>query len=362
MFGHLFTLDYEIHGNGEGSPYKLMVEPTDRMLTLFDKYGAKLTIMADVGEILKFKEHAERTGKDDFDYYKIEEQLIRAIKTGHDVQLHIHSSYFKSILENGAWKQNWEEYSLADLPYERVNEMISTCKKFLEDLLHGVDDNYNCIAFRAANWSMSPSQNIMKALIGNGLKIDTSVFKFGKRNDRVKFDYSNADSELLPWPIDDSDVCRRNEDGALIEVPIYCENRRVWTFLTPNRIFRVLQASQHKHAKHEEDPGYVSEQESKQSLPGKLYNFFMAKHAWKFDFNQCTGNQLIRGSKRIYDKYGHLGVKIPVVLIGHSKIFTGINERSLEPFLAFIAENHDKYCFSKFSDFDLQTFREKLTA
>ena len=44
----IFTLDYEIHGNGEGCPYELMVEPTARLLRLFDAYGAKLTIMADI--------------------------------------------------------------------------------------------------------------------------------------------------------------------------------------------------------------------------------------------------------------------------------------------------------------------------
>ena len=54
MLNVIFTIDYEIHGNGEGSPHELMVEPTRRLLDLFEKYGAKLTIMADVAEILKF--------------------------------------------------------------------------------------------------------------------------------------------------------------------------------------------------------------------------------------------------------------------------------------------------------------------
>ena len=56
MLRIIFTLDYEIHGNGDGSPLALMVEPTNRLFNLFDEYGAKLTIMADVAEILKFKE------------------------------------------------------------------------------------------------------------------------------------------------------------------------------------------------------------------------------------------------------------------------------------------------------------------
>ena len=64
MYKVLFTSDYEIHGSGMGSPKDLVVDPTARMLTQLDQFGAKLTIMADVGEILKFKEYAERTGDD----------------------------------------------------------------------------------------------------------------------------------------------------------------------------------------------------------------------------------------------------------------------------------------------------------
>ncbi len=362
MLGNLFTLDYEIHGNGEGSPYQLMVAPTDRMLQQFDRYGAKLTIMADVAEILKFKEHLETTGEDTFDYLKIKEQLKRAIATGHDVQLHIHSSYFKSKLVNGRWQQHWDEYSLADLPYQRVKEMIQTCKAYLESLLTTVDSTYRCHAFRAANWSMSPSHNIVKALIEEGINIDTSVFKYGKRNDRVKFDYTHSHSDLLPWPVDVLDVCKKDPDGELVEIPIYTELKNVWAFLTPNRVFRVFQASQHKHAKYDEPAMEVQAPETQNNTSkfSKLMSFFTDKHAWKFDFNQCTGAQLIRGLKRIDRQYGHLEKKLPVVLIGHSKIFTKINEKSLASFLDFIASNPDKYCFAKFGDFDLESFKEEV--
>ncbi|MEZ5198998.1 MAG: hypothetical protein R2764_22245 [Bacteroidales bacterium] len=41
MFQIIFTVDYEIHGNGDGSPFDLMVEPTSRLLKQFDQYGAK---------------------------------------------------------------------------------------------------------------------------------------------------------------------------------------------------------------------------------------------------------------------------------------------------------------------------------
>src|SRR5437868_992738 len=101
MLDVLFTLDYEIHGNGQGSPEQLMIEPTDRMLRQFDEFGAKLTIMADVAEIMRFARHARETGRDEYFYGRIIEQLRTAVRTGHDVQFHVHPGYLNATLEDG---------------------------------------------------------------------------------------------------------------------------------------------------------------------------------------------------------------------------------------------------------------------
>ena len=362
-FGSIFTLDYEIHGNGDGDPMELMVEPTARMLKQFDKYGAKLTIMADVGEILKFKEFYEETGRDEFHYLAICDQLKEAMATGHDVQLHIHSSYFKSKYENGHWIQNWSEYSMAELGYDRLVEIIAESKTFLVDLLRPVNPNYECFAFRAANWSMMPSKNITRALLANGITIETSVFKYGYRDGFVKFNYADAHSELLPWSIDEENINKKDPNGDLLEIPIYCENKRAWTFITPTRLYRVLQASQHKHPEHmygvdEKQQEYMQqEQKPKKSKLSRLTGLFTDKHAWKLDFNQCTGGQMKSVFKKVHKKYGHLNTDIPVVSIGHSKIFTKMNERSLEPFLKFVAENPEKYSFTTFGDYEVEKLK-----
>src|SRR5262249_21833446 len=155
-------------------------EPTDRMLAQFDRYGAKLTIMADIAEILKFREYKEQFGRDDYHYEAITEQLRRAIRSGHDVQLHIHSSYFNARFEGGRWRQHWPEYNFAGLPFDRMDYMVRTGKQLLEELLQSVNPDYRCTAFRAANWSVSPAVDVGRALVKNGITIDTSVFKYGK--------------------------------------------------------------------------------------------------------------------------------------------------------------------------------------
>ncbi len=353
MLFPVFTLDYEIHGNGEGCAYELIVEPTQRMLDQFDRYGAKLSIMADVAEILKFKEYKEQTGRDDYHYDAIAEQLRGAVRRGHDVQLHLHASYFNACFEGGRWKQDWTEYNFADLPLERINQLVRTGKDYLETLLKPVLPSYECIAFRAANWSVSPSQNVIQALHANGIRIETSVFKYGQRKGIVSFDYSDAPSELVPWRVADDDVCRRDDAGKLLEIPIYCERRWLGAFLTVNRIHRAIMSRSHRIQNGElgNSPAGRSKAAKIASIRSKV-SMAWQRHAWKADFNQCTGRQLINALKRA--QYRHdpdSRRQLPFVLIGHSKLFTAHNQKSLEPFLSFVGQRPAEFRFGKISDF-----------
>jgi hypothetical protein len=364
MFNVLFTLDYEIHGSGMGSPRELMVEPTARMLRQFDRHGAKLTILADVAEILKFKEYLEEHGQDRFGYEEVAEQLRTAVATGHDVQLHLHSAYFKGRWdeEQGLWRQDYGEYDLARLGRERLDELIGRGRDFLEQLLRPVKPDYRCFAFRAANWSMHPSPDIVGALVDQGFTVDTSVFKHGRYDELVHFDYTYAHSDLVPWPVDPSDVCHRDAAGRLFEFPIYCELQPIWTFLTVNRVYRV--GAQLLNPLPAEDQLLAEEGEAgAPSLPARLMGAaqrLITPQPWKADFNQCTGRQLVSCLQRAERRYGHINEVLPFVLIGHSKTFTKINELSLRPFLRYIEDHPDRCCFGTFGDFDLERYRPEL--
>lgn len=327
----IFTLDYEIHGNGDGCPYKLMVEPTNRLMDLLEKYGARLTIMADVAEILCFKSYLEKTGDDKFHYKDIESQLCDAIKRGHDVQLHVHSSYFKSEYNGQHWDQCIEEYNMAALPYERIDEMVSQCVNYLNGLLKPIDNGYECHVFRAANWSMMPTENIYKALVNNGITIDTSVYKGGCQGGNVCYDYREAYSNLLPYKASCNNINEFDENGMITEYPIYTEMRHFWSFISPIRIFRMIRAKFHKHKKKEvAAPKSISENDNRRLT---VKSFFV-KSPWKFDFNQANGAQMIGALGRIR-RMNNNPELVPVVLIGHSKTFVPYNEKTLEKFLKY---------------------------
>jgi hypothetical protein len=350
MLRIIFTLDYEIHGNGDGSPLSLMVEPTDRLLNLFDEYGAKLTIMADVAEILKFKEYKEKVGRDDYHYDAIVHQLCTALSRGHDVQLHLHSSYFKAHHDQGRWCQEWSEYDFAGLPYDRMVWMVRTGKEFLENLLRPVSPAYNCMAFRAANWSVSPSRNVVNALLENNIIIDTSVFKGGRRQGIVTFDYSGAHHHLRPWPAGPDDICRSAPGSRLWEFPIYTEQRHIGAFLSINRFYRALLGRSHRVSM-PDSPGQDNRPAAMGAAP-KL-PWFLRKNAWKADFNQCSGHQLINALLRA-EKITSAAEIVPFVLIGHPKLFNSWNETTLRSFLAFASKENTRYDFGTFAFFARQ--------
>jgi hypothetical protein len=229
--------------------------------------------------------------------------------------------------------------------------MIRTCKQFLDTLLGPVDPTYRCIAFRAANWSVSPSKNVVRALVSNGIKADTSVFKYGRRDGIVTFDYSRAYSPTIPWRVKEDDICDRDDASPLWELPIYSEARWIGAFLTPNRIYRAVIGWRHKvRYKGGSDTLEDGTDATTQTWKRSWMTIALQKHSWKADFNQCTGKQLISALHRASSRYDPQKNKLlTFVLIGHSKLFTKLNERSLTPFLVHTAQHPDRFGFDTLS-------------
>ena len=351
MLRIIFTSDYEIHGNGDGSPQELMVESTRRNLECFREFGAKLTIMADVAEIERFRRFADETGEDRFGSRAICDQLRSAVTAGHDVQLHVHPSYYEAEWRDGRWMQDYDHYDLTRLGPQRLVAVIDRGKRFLEDLLRPVKSGYRCTVFRAANWSLQPSGDLVRALIDNGILIDTSVFKYGRRTDLVQFDYTEAWSPVIPWPVSAADVCARDPRGRLFECPIYSEARFLPAFASLGRISRVVASRRHRLGAGASRPCAV-----RRSWWDRLWRVWR-RHAWKLDYNQCSGRQLIRGLERAAANVPAAACDIPVVLIGHSKLYDDRNSRSLRPFLKYVANRADRFSFATFGAVDLDAVR-----
>jgi hypothetical protein len=167
----------------------------------------------------------------------------------------------------------------------------------------------------------------------------------------VHFDYREAHSELVPWRVDPADVCRANPAGELLEFPIYCEDRRIHHFLSANRVHRAIQSRLHPLPT--EGLVLADDGGSNNSSVGRFRRalaLVTGRHAWKLDFNQCSRRQLIGGLENAAKRYDGLDRSLPLVLIGHSKLFTKLNQRTLEPFLQYVAGRPDRFRFATFRD------------
>ena len=335
-----FTLDYEIHGNGDGNPLELMVEPTYRLMSLLEQYNQKLTVMADVAEILCFKRYWENTGRDDFHVQEIEKQLCDAIRRGHDVQLHIHSSYFNAQWNGMHFDQCIEEYNMAALSYERINEIVGQCVEYLETLLKPIKSDYKVWLYRAANWSMMPTPILYKVLVEYGITHDTSVYKGGCQGGNVCYDYRSAHDNLLSYQASSQDINICDPNGQIMEMPIYTEMRPFLDFISPIRIFRMVRAKFHKHKRNES--AVLTAQYTVKKYDNRRISVrsFFVKSPMKMDFNQVDGRGLIRMMKNIMHRSKQENLSyVDVILIGHSKTFIPYNEKTLRPFLKWLEKN-----------------------
>ena len=70
--------------------------------------------------------------------------------------------------------------------------------------------------FRAANWSMMPTENLYRVLVRHGITHDTSVFKGGVQGGNVCYDYREAHDNLFAYPASVRNINEYDAEGQLV--------------------------------------------------------------------------------------------------------------------------------------------------
>ena len=107
-----------------------------------------------------------------------------------------------------------------------------------------------------------------------------------------------APSALVPWPVGELDICRRDDDGAVWEVPIYSERR--WLELSAGRIRRAMTGRQHRSP--QGPPGLRPGGERRAVRVASALGMLLRRHARKADFNQCSAGQLTGSLRRAFTR------------------------------------------------------------
>ena len=197
------TFDYELFlGGSDYSEYEVLIEPTDKLMRLFDSSGCKYTLFADTCSLLQYKIN----GLTDFPTMA-EEQLKRVISSGNDVQLHIHPHWRKAVYANGEWHIDNKYYRLH--AFSDIDNIIAENKNYLCGILREVDNSYRCIAFRAGGFCIQPEQEILKILKDNDI-IDYPHY----------FDYRKLKRRTSWWFDAIQGISDRQTDSTLLEIPV----------------------------------------------------------------------------------------------------------------------------------------------
>jgi len=313
----VFTIDYEIYGNGYGSLKELIFEPARKLKEIFDKWNVKFVVFAEAAELDIIDSHSA-----DPAFSLIKRQMQDFYEEGFEIALHIHPQWYNARYKNGTWLLDYSEYNLCLLPKERIIEIIDRSIEFLRRTL-GVND-YSPLSFRAGNWLLQPTQAVAQVLAGRGMKIDSSVFKGGLQH-KNKMDYRPALRNGYYWRFSE-DVNFEDSEGVLLEVPIYTEMVPIWRMASSKRV-----GLQHKASSSGKGG------DSKNSKLSRIKDFLRFRYPLKLDFCRMTLSELIRMVEKVIKEDEKAPNTFrPLVAIGHTKDL--VDFETVDYFLSYLTK------------------------
>ena len=320
------TLDYELFGSGSGDVFQHIIEPTNRLLAICSEYNIKLSIFFEVVEYWKIKEYYEKgvsMGYQSNPAEAMREQIIRAYKQGHDIQLHVHPQWIDAKYVNKKWILNLDYWRLPQVPLEAnetismgLNDLIKNGKQCLEEWLQAINPDYQCNIIRAGAYNVDPSQKLIKVLKDNGFIADSSVYYGGIMNSKLsKYDYSGLSHQIPYWYCSKSSFLKKDNSGSgILELPVFAQNIR--------RIHKYDWVRVKSALKNRKNAVEKFKNSSLKKTKWETLKFMFEKEAVTWDFCLFSSFKM----KRYFKKVNEIQAKSsypfhPFVLVGHPKDF-----------------------------------------
>ena len=310
MIECVFTVDYEIYGNGRGSLREQVYEPAERLRDVFQGHRARFVVFPDIAEL----EMIAGAAADPF-IGPVKDQLRDLRARGFEIGLHIHPWWYNARREDGEWLLDQSEYNLCALPFDRIGAVVRRAIGFMRDLLGA--PGFTPLSFRAGHLLFQPTQPLAGLLAAEGIRVDSSVYRGGLWR-LHRLDYRGAPKNDLYWRFG-SEVTRPDPSGGLVEIPIYTRMVPVWRLLTRKRV--GLQQA-----------GTSKAQAGRKAL-GRMRDLLRFRYPLKFDLGQMTREEIDATMDRLLEEDGRDPSRFrPVVAIMHTK--DPIDHRAVDGLLA----------------------------
>lgn len=312
MIQCIFTLDYEIYGNGTGTLTSLVYEPARQLRDIFQAWDARFVVFAEASELEKIEAYGS-----DWAIDAVRGQLRQLHQEGFEIALHLHPQWANARYERGRWRLDDSEYNLCTLPSSRIERIAGQGLNYLRHVVNAAD--FCPLSFRAGNWLFQPTKIAAGVLSRLGMKIDSSVFKGGLQHHH-SLDYRPALRNGRYWTFD-SDVNKPDPEGVWLELPIYTEMVPFWRMATSKRLgFKGGTGGASR--------GYGYK-------VSRLRDRMRWRYPLKLDFCRMTLAELTAMTAAVIqdDRAEPESLK-PLVAIGHTKDLT--DPQTVHDFLAFL--------------------------
>lgn len=330
----VFTNDWELFGDGSGDYFELQHKPLRNLLDVFEERGARLSVMAEVGQQWAHRNLAATHAWSGRIADAWEHCLRETVARGHDVQLHLHPQWLGAAWHTDGWQVDMEKWSVGSLTGDELKDVLVDGKQYLESLLRPVRPGYVCHCFRAGGFCVEPSAGVVKALLQADFTCDTSIVK-GFRHRRF-YDFRDAHSNVMPWPVSMTSLKYRGSEGALLEIPV--TSVRQWygrlakcRRSNPERPFeseeerawfkrrREFLKSRYPHSRRPSKGAQDLSSAVRLRIPGLLHG------SWKMlDYDNMSVGRFVDSLTRVVSRAAAAARKtkvnhVPIVAIGHTK-------------------------------------------
>jgi hypothetical protein len=314
MIRCIFTLDYEIYGNGEGSLRELVYDPGEVLREIFRKWNARFVNFVEVSEFEKIEEYGTDPAID-----LVKQQIQTLHRDGFEIALHLHPQWSNARYNAGKWVLDYSEYNLCTLPPARIAQIVDRSLNYLRHIIG--EPGFTPVSFRAGNWLFQPTQTAARILSERGIKIDSSVFKGGLQHNQC-LDYRRSRRNGYYWRFT-GNVNEPDPAGTWIEIPIYTEMVPFWKMRTSKRMgFKGSFG--------------IAGQKPRQKL-NRALDFLRFRYPLKLDFCRMTWDELTSMVEGVIRKdREEPEIYRPIVAIGHTKDLT--DPQTVDAFLSFLQE------------------------
>lgn len=344
MLNVCLTFDYELFLGKNNASYKnILFDPTDNIMMALSNLETKGTFFVDVCSVAAHHRLGDEDYCNDFTH-----QIEKLTKMGHDVQLHLHTNwmYAQKTGDNIIpGKDGYRIHSFGLGENGEARQIIKDGKQYLEKTCRPHNSGYKCIAFRAGGFSVQPEGDLFKALVDNGIVIDSSVVPHMKADTINNYDFRKVPNEMNWW-IDPSKGLNNSvekTEKCIFEVPIATARPRLLQLIGKSKSEMSL------------PPQKPLGEYVKSSLKQKSQNIIARQFHKLFDYRYVSLDtrhymRVMEDLAYFYNHFDMMNNDGYICLICHPKLANTDRVNNIVSLVKKIQEHPDKYSLVSFID------------